>query len=110
MYKKKEQKKPELWEVKFWKQGKDEITEDLWKREYYVVNYQTRDGIITSSVRHYNYINHFIKTLQDDPRVVDFRWFGCGNKKHAYDSKEMFQIYYATKVDRKHQEWVKEWK
>jgi hypothetical protein len=106
-----ENRKPYWYEIEQKRRGDDIIPKELlWQREFYVIVYNNHRAF---SVRHYEYVNSFIQDLKKDN--VPFYWLGCGNKKQAYDIKEMMQKRYMSltgsgKVDRIHQEEVKKWK
>lgn len=98
--------KLQWWHIDNFNKGKEliDIT-DLWKCEFYVISSHSNKVF---NVRHFEYVNSFIKDLIADNN--DFYWIACGTKKRAYDTKEMLQARYVSDTDRQQQKEVREWK
>ena len=84
------QPKPKDWEIQQKRQGTTLVDEEIaWQREYYVVAVFINPVHTKYSVRHYQYVNDLLKSL--DKKGIAYRWWGCRNKQYAYDVKDIFQ-------------------
>lgn len=104
-----DKRKPYWYEIDQKKRGTGNIPkEDVWKREYYIIDIWTRKGRVFS-ISHYEYVNSKITSVINQGER--FQWIGCPTKKFAYDAKQMLQERYGIGIsDREQEAKTKKWK